>query len=58
LEGAGSEPGVNSKGRRYTNLSIPGTGFGYRTSGKGCAPVVMFIAGLGVAARLLLETTS
>jgi hypothetical protein len=35
--GRGYRTGISSRGRRYTNLSIPGTGLGYRTSSKGCA---------------------
>jgi Protein of unknown function (DUF4236) len=38
--------GVNSRGRRYESITIPGTGLSYRTSGKsrgaksGCALVL------------------
>ena len=32
----GLRVGVNSRGRRYTQVSVPGTGVGYRSSGKGC----------------------
>jgi hypothetical protein len=34
----GFRTGVSARGRRYSTFSIPGTGMGYRTSGKsGCA---------------------
>jgi hypothetical protein len=42
--------GVNSRGRRYESVTVPGTGLSYRTSGKsrsqagGCAPAVVLIA--------------
>ena len=31
----GFRTGVSSRGRRYTTFSVPGTGIGYRASGKG-----------------------
>jgi hypothetical protein len=41
--------GVTSRGRRYSTLSIPGTGLSYRRAGgNGC--LVLVLAGLGVAA--------
>ena len=41
----GLRMGVNSKGRRYESLSIPGTGISYRSSSKsGCAPAVLLLA--------------
>jgi hypothetical protein len=52
--GAGFRTGLSARGRRYTNMSIPGTGLGYRTSaraGTGCA-FVLVCAGsvIGLAA--------
>ena len=35
--GRGFRTGASSRGRRYTTLSIPGTGIGYHTSRRGCA---------------------
>ncbi len=41
----GFRVGVNSKGRRYESISIPGTGISYRSSSKsGCAPAVLLLA--------------
>ena len=37
----GIRTGVSSKGRRYTTFSVPGTGVGYKTSGKGAGCLVM-----------------
>lgn len=34
--GRGFRTGVGGRGRRYTTISIPGTGMGYRTSSRGC----------------------
>jgi hypothetical protein len=42
--------GVNSRGRRYESLTVPGTGLHYRSSGKsgkaqsGCALVLVLTA--------------
>ena len=47
--GGGLRTGVSSQGRRYSTFNLPGTGMGYRTSGKsGClltlaAPVAFLI---------------
>jgi hypothetical protein len=41
----GFRTGVSARGRRYSTFSIPGTGMGYRTSGKsGCT--LLLAAGL------------
>lgn len=47
IGGRGFRTGVSARGRTYTRLSLPGTGFGYQT-GKGCAFVLA--AGIGIAA--------
>lgn len=42
--GRGFRTGVNSRGKRYTTFSLPGTGLSYRTapSGKsGCLPALL-----------------
>ncbi len=48
--GRGFRTGVSGNGRRYTTFSVPGTGVGYRTSGKG--------AGCLLFAAALLATTA
>ncbi len=46
--GRGFRTGVSARGRRYTTFSLPGTGMGYRTSGKsGC--LLWLTAGAGLA---------
>lgn len=56
--GKGFRTGVNSRGKRYTSFSLPGTGIGYRTSGaanKGCLVFVcLFIALLTFVGSLFL----
>lgn len=51
--GPGFRTGVNSRGRRYTSFSLPGTGLRYQTSGKGgaqgCAGLVLLAFGLSAA---------
>jgi hypothetical protein len=52
--GRGFRTGVSARGRRYTTFSIPGTGMGYRTSGKsGC--LVVLTASIAVAAGIAHE---
>lgn len=46
LGGRGFRTGVSSTGRKYTTFSIPGTGVGYRTSGKGAGCLVVVAGGL------------
>jgi hypothetical protein len=54
--GRGFRTGVSSRGRRYTTFSVPGTGLGYRTGGKGCMMVLAAMVVLGAGAgRLLVE---
>lgn len=51
LGGRGFRTGVSSRGRRYSNMSIPGTGLGYRTSSKsGCVVALVGAVGLVAAA--------
>jgi hypothetical protein len=44
----GFRHGVSGTGRRYTTFSLPGTGVGYRTGGRGC--VIPLLAGATLAA--------
>ena len=54
--GRGFRTGVTSRGRRYSNVSVPGTGFGYRTSSKsGCSLGLVASVGLGVATAIALR---
>ena len=51
--GQGFRTGVNSRGKRYSTFSVPGTGVGYRTNaGKGC---LLMVAGILCIAVLLLK---
>lgn len=60
IGGRGFRTGVSGGGRRYTTFSIPGTGMGYRTSGRsaGClvaiATLGLFFAALAAAGRTYL----
>jgi hypothetical protein len=59
--GKGFRTGTSARGRRYSTISIPGTGVGYRTSSarRGCMlslalvvglpTLILLIAGLSVA---------
>jgi len=49
--GSGFRTGVSGSGRRYTMFSVPGTGVGYRTYGKGSGCLVVLCA-VGVLAVL------
>ena len=55
--GRGLRTGRGARGRRYTTISIPGTGVGYRTSSRGCllALVAPVAAAGGLAAYLWME---
>lgn len=47
--GRGFRTGINSRGKRYTTFSLPGTGMSYRTtpSGKsGCFPLLFALFAL------------
>jgi hypothetical protein len=48
--GRGFRTGLSSRGRRYTTFNIPGTGMGYRTSGKSGCAVALGAGGLLAAA--------
>lgn len=49
IGGRSFRTGITSRGRRYSSVSIPGTGLGYRTGGRsGCA--VMLIGAVGMLA--------
>ena len=52
--GRGFRTGASGRGRRYTTISIPGTGMGYRTSSRnGCALLVVAIPAAFAAAGIL-----
>jgi len=42
--GPGFRTGISSTGRRYTTFSVPGSGVGYRTAGKGSGCLVLICA--------------
>ena len=50
----GFRTGISSRGRRYTTFSLPGTGLGYRTSGKGCVWLVLCSIGAAFALQRTL----
>ena len=54
LGGHGFRTGVSARGRRYTSFNVPGTGFGYRTSGSkaGCLWFVIINAGITAVGSL------
>ena len=54
--GRGFRVGTTSRGRKYTNFSIPGTGIGYRKSGAGCLVLLAAIPVGYVATKLLLTS--
>ncbi|HEX7376241.1 MAG TPA: DUF4236 domain-containing protein [Pirellulales bacterium] len=50
IGGKGFRTGVNARGRRYTSLSVPGTGLRYNTSGnKGATGCVLALVALVAA---------
>lgn len=51
--GRGMRTGVDGRGRRYTNVSIPGTGVSYR--GKGCLVLLLAALTLGAAGAHILQ---
>jgi hypothetical protein len=51
--GRGFRTGVNSRGRKYTNFSIPGTGMSYRKSGAGCLIFFPLLLATGLALRFI-----
>lgn len=48
----GFRTGVRSSGRRYTSMSVPGTGLRYTTAAKGSSGCLVVIAGWGLVATL------
>jgi hypothetical protein len=44
----GFRTGRSASGRRYTTFSVPGTGFGYRTSGRSTGCLLAAATGAGV----------
>lgn len=58
IGGRGFRTGVSSRGRSYTRMSIPGTGMGYQTSGRGClialaGPLILATIGASIAKAVL-----
>jgi len=51
--GRGFRSGVSARGRRYSTFSLPGTGVGYRTSGKGSGCLV--VIGVAVVVWILFR---
>lgn len=45
----GLRVGVNGRGRTYTQVSVPSTGFGYRSTGKGCLLLLAALPATGLA---------
>lgn len=56
--GKGFRTGISSRGRRYTNLSLPGTGLGYRTSRTGCLLVLVVPIAIAVIAAIAKEVVA
>ena len=52
LGGRGFRTGISAVGRPYSTFSLPGTGVGYRTSGKraGCALALVSSLSVGLVA--------
>lgn len=47
IGGKGFRTGVNARGRRYTSVSVPGTGLRYtKSGGKGATGCVVAVVGL------------
>ncbi|MGA1223716.1 MAG: DUF4236 domain-containing protein [Phycisphaerales bacterium] len=51
--GRGLRVGQSSRGRRYTTISAPGTGLGYRSSSRGCVVAIAALGGAPLVAFLL-----
>lgn len=58
IGGRGFRTGVSSRGRRYTSVSLPGTGIGYRTSRTGCLVMLAAPVGIGIVALMAKEFLS
>ena len=58
IGGKGFRTGVNARGRRYTSISVPGTGLRYTKSGgrgtTGCLVVLVAVVGGGFAWLLIV----
>ncbi len=54
--GRGFRTGRSGRGRRYSTISIPGTGMGYRTSSRNGCLLILLIA--PVAAMLLASAAT
>lgn len=54
--GRGFRTGRSGRGRKYTTISIPGTGVGYRTSSRGCL-VALAAAPISLLCSALLGRT-
>ncbi len=44
----GFRTGVSSSGRRYSTFTVPGTGWSYRTGGRGGCLGLVLLGGVGV----------
>ena len=57
LSGCGFRTGVNSRGRSYKSLSIPGTGMRYYASSKqGCLVALALLSGIvSITTMILLK---
>lgn len=57
LGGKGFRAGISSRGRTYTNMSIPGTGIGHRATRSGCVFALILpisLAGIAMLAKEIL----
>ena len=55
--GRGFRTGASGRGRRYTTISIPGTGMGYRTSARnGCLLALAAVPVAALGGALLWRT--
>jgi hypothetical protein len=54
--GRGFRVGTSSCGRKYTSLSIPGIGVGYRKSGAGCLVLAAGVPAAILFGRWLIAT--
>ena len=54
LGGRGFRTGVNSRGRSYKSLSIPGTGLRYSSSKQGCLLVLALLSGIVSVTTIIL----
>jgi hypothetical protein len=52
--GRGFRTGRSGRGRKYTTISIPGTGVGYRTSPRNGCLLALVVIPLGLAAMSLV----